>query len=104
MGQVKIKQMDTPFGGRIFISYSKPQIDMKVEIRVSWLYEAQADLMKWNCNFGSDRAKYFFGIKPNVFGSGKSLRPFSGTFERSDSQDLGGGAVGGLGRLQEVTL
>ena len=25
MGQVKIKQMDTPFGGRTFISYSKPR-------------------------------------------------------------------------------
>ena len=46
MGQVKIKQMDTPFGGRIFISYSKPQIDTKVKVRVTWLQEAQADLMK----------------------------------------------------------
>ena len=49
MGQVKIKQMDTPLRVPelwIFISYSKPQIDTKVKIRVSWLQEAQADLMK----------------------------------------------------------
>ena len=41
---------------------------------------------------------------PMFCGMGSNLGLFSGASDRSEAEEKGGGAVGGLGQLQEVKL
>ena len=40
--------------------------------------------------------------KPMIWDMGNHLRPFSEAPDQPEAQEVGGGAVGGQGRLQEV--
>ena len=61
--------------------------------------------MPSNCSFASGHARHLILVSnPRFLGMGNHLGLFSGASDHPEGHELGGGAVGGQGGLQEVKL